>query len=256
MSAADALALPDHEFMQKFFLPMCTSFTVCPKAMVYSGDMTLDAKGNLNQPTEDFGMVQCHHYYVGVKDTYTHRYTHLADMTKAQLSDHKRGRQGGCGGRYNGRGQSHRAAARGPARAGRARARRGGVPHVRRNGESLATRPGLPNPFGPDYLDQGGRCRARTARWNSETVREKTRQRDSDSCNNLAGAVVPPWMGRVALAAEPRMGRGASGSAGRGGEKPWDLDSDGPVAPATVGEATGGMAELGRGVMELSTLFG
>lgn len=88
MSAADALALPDHEYMQKFFLPMCTSFTVCPKATVYSGDMTLDAKGNLDQPTEDFGMVQCHHYYIGVKDTYTHRYSHLADMTNAQLADH------------------------------------------------------------------------------------------------------------------------------------------------------------------------
>ena len=58
MSAADALALPDHEYMQKFFLPMCTSFTVCPKTMVYSGDETLDAKGNLDQPTKVFGMVR------------------------------------------------------------------------------------------------------------------------------------------------------------------------------------------------------
>ena len=58
MSAADALALPDHESMQAFFLPMCTSFTVCPKTMVYSGDETLDAKGNLDQPTQVFGMVR------------------------------------------------------------------------------------------------------------------------------------------------------------------------------------------------------
>ena len=29
LSAADAMALPDHEYMQKFFVPMCTSFTAC-----------------------------------------------------------------------------------------------------------------------------------------------------------------------------------------------------------------------------------
>lgn len=88
MSAADALALPDHEYMQKFFLPMCTSFTVCPKTTVYSGDETLDAKGNLDQPTEDFGMVQCHHYYIGVKDSYSHRHGNLAEMSNEQLGNH------------------------------------------------------------------------------------------------------------------------------------------------------------------------
>lgn len=88
MSASDALALPDHEYMQKFFVPMCTSFTVCPKTMVYSGDETLDAKGNLDQPTEDFGMVQCHHYYIGVKDSFNNRYTNLAEMSNDQLNTH------------------------------------------------------------------------------------------------------------------------------------------------------------------------
>lgn len=88
LSAPDALALSDHEYMQKFFVPMCTSFTVCPKTMVYSGDETLDAKGNLDQPTEDFGMVQCHHYYIGVNDSYSSRYNNLQEMTNNQLNDH------------------------------------------------------------------------------------------------------------------------------------------------------------------------
>jgi hypothetical protein len=88
LSAEDALALPDHEFMQKFFVPMCTSFTVCPRTMIYSGDETLDAKGTLDQPTEDFGMVQCHHYYIGVDKSYTDRYPHLRDLSNNQLNDH------------------------------------------------------------------------------------------------------------------------------------------------------------------------
>ena len=57
LSAQAALALPDNAFVQKFVLPMCTSFTVCPESCVYSGDKTLDACGNLDQATEDFGMV-------------------------------------------------------------------------------------------------------------------------------------------------------------------------------------------------------
>jgi hypothetical protein len=81
LSAADALNLPDHEFMQKFLVPMCTSFTVCPNSMVYSGDMTLDAKGNLDQATEDFGMVQCHHYFIGVSGSYTNRYSSISTLS-------------------------------------------------------------------------------------------------------------------------------------------------------------------------------
>ena len=88
LSAADALNLPDHEFMQKFLVPMCTSFTVCPNSMVYSGDMTLDAKGNLDQATEDFGMVQCHHYFIGVSGSYANRYSSISTLSNSQLSDH------------------------------------------------------------------------------------------------------------------------------------------------------------------------
>lgn len=88
LAASDALALPDNEFMQKFLVPMCTSFTVCPNSMVYSGDKTLDAKGNLDQATEDFAMVQCHHYYIGVDGAYTNRFNSLAELSNNQLNDH------------------------------------------------------------------------------------------------------------------------------------------------------------------------
>jgi hypothetical protein len=91
LSAADALALPENEYMQKFLVPMCTSFTVCPNSMVYSGDMTLDTKGNLDQATEDFGMVQCHHYYIGLKASFENRYCSLADMSNDQLNEHIKG---------------------------------------------------------------------------------------------------------------------------------------------------------------------
>ena len=88
LSANEALALPDDEYMQKFLVPMCTSFTVCPNTMVYSGDKTLDAKGNLDQSTEDFAMVQCHHYFIGVDGCYNNRYNALAEMSNSQLADH------------------------------------------------------------------------------------------------------------------------------------------------------------------------
>ena len=88
LSADDALALPENEFMQKFVVPMCTSFTVCPNSMVYSGDKTLDAKGNLDQATEDFGMVQCHHYFIGVDGSYNNRYNSLTEMSNNQLNEH------------------------------------------------------------------------------------------------------------------------------------------------------------------------
>lgn len=88
LTVTDALALPENEFMQKFVVPMCTSFTVCPKTMVYSGDKTLDPKGNLDQATEDFGMVQCHHYYVGISGAYKDRYNNLAEMSNNELNEH------------------------------------------------------------------------------------------------------------------------------------------------------------------------
>lgn len=87
LSADAALALPENEYIQKFVVPMCTSFTVCPISMVYSGDKTLDVKGNLDQATEDFGMVQCHHYYIGVNEKYNSRFINLEEMSNSQLNE-------------------------------------------------------------------------------------------------------------------------------------------------------------------------
>lgn len=89
LSAEEALQLDDHGFVHKFVVPMCTCFTVCPKTSVYSGDKTLDLKGNLDQGTEDFSMVLCHHFFTGVKDSYADRYKGtLAEMSNTQLGDH------------------------------------------------------------------------------------------------------------------------------------------------------------------------
>jgi len=87
MSAAEALSLNDHDFVHKFIVPMCTSFTVCPYTAQYSGDKTLDLKGNLDQATEDFAMVLCDHYYTDVKDSYSGS-PGLAEMSNMQLVDH------------------------------------------------------------------------------------------------------------------------------------------------------------------------
>jgi hypothetical protein len=88
LSAEDVMALPEHEFMQRFVIPLCTSFTVCPNSMVYSGDKTLDPKGNLDQSTEDFGMVQCHHYFIGVDGNYNNRFTSLSELSNHELNEH------------------------------------------------------------------------------------------------------------------------------------------------------------------------
>jgi hypothetical protein len=88
LSAPAALALPDNEFMQRFIVPMCTSFTVCPESCVYSGDKTLDTKGNLDQSTEDFAMVLAHHYYTGIKDGYQSLGECLAEKSNHELREH------------------------------------------------------------------------------------------------------------------------------------------------------------------------
>lgn len=88
LSAAAALALPDDAFVHKFVIPMCTSFTVCPDSCIYSGDMTLDTCGNLQQPTEDFAMVLSQHYYGSVKDAYQRLDKDLGSLTPAQLRAH------------------------------------------------------------------------------------------------------------------------------------------------------------------------
>lgn len=88
-TADEVLAMDDHDFVHKFVVPTCTSFTTCCKTMIYSGDKTLDLKGNLDQPTEDFAMVMCEHYFRDIKDAYAdkHRAT-LAEMSNMQLMEH------------------------------------------------------------------------------------------------------------------------------------------------------------------------
>ena len=89
LTAEEALRLDDHDFTHRFVVPLCTSFTVCPKTAVYSGDKTLDAKGNLDQSTEDFSMVLCSHFYTDVKDAYADRFKGtLAEMSDTQLAEH------------------------------------------------------------------------------------------------------------------------------------------------------------------------
>ena len=90
LSAAAALALPDNEFVQKFVVPMCTSFTVCPDSCVYSGDKTLDTCGNLQQATEDFAMVLSKHYYTSIKEPYHCLGERLSELSNKTLGEHMR----------------------------------------------------------------------------------------------------------------------------------------------------------------------
>jgi len=64
------LAMEPHDFVANFVVPLCTSFTVCPTSSVYSGDKTIDAKGNLDLGTEDFAMVLSKHFFTDVTDSY------------------------------------------------------------------------------------------------------------------------------------------------------------------------------------------
>lgn len=89
MSAEEVQGLSDHEFVHRFVVPLCTSFTVCPATMIYAGDKTLGVKGRLDQPTEDFAMVMCDHYYTDVTDSYVDRHKGtLAEMSNTQLLEH------------------------------------------------------------------------------------------------------------------------------------------------------------------------
>ena len=88
LTAAAALALPDNEFVQKFVVPMCTSFTVCPESCVYSGDKTLDTCGNLQQATEDFAMVLSKHFYTSIKEPYHCLNERLSELSNKTLGEH------------------------------------------------------------------------------------------------------------------------------------------------------------------------
>lgn len=83
------LSMPESEFVHKFAVPMCTSFTVCPKTSIYSGDKTIDACGNLDAATEDFAMVLSSHFYSYIKDFYEDKYgSTLGAMSDLELNNH------------------------------------------------------------------------------------------------------------------------------------------------------------------------
>ncbi len=86
--AATLLAMEPHDFVANFVVPLCTSFTVCPTSSVYSGDKTIDAKGNLDLGTEDFAMVLSRHFFTDVNDTYQDiRCCKLSDKTDLELQN-------------------------------------------------------------------------------------------------------------------------------------------------------------------------
>jgi hypothetical protein len=64
------MAMPDHECVRNYVVPLCKNFTVCPQTMNYSGDKTRDPAGNLDMGTEDFAMVLSHHMSVDVRKEY------------------------------------------------------------------------------------------------------------------------------------------------------------------------------------------
>lgn len=84
------LALDEPEFMGRYVVPLCTSFTVCPCTSVYSGDETVDPSGKLDLATEDFAMVMSKHYYLSLKKEFVdvHGQAKLKAMSPEDLSDH------------------------------------------------------------------------------------------------------------------------------------------------------------------------
>jgi len=82
------LAMEPQDFVSNFVVPLCTSFTVCPTSSVYSGDKTIDAKGNLDLGTEDFAMVLSKHFFTDICDSYLGtRCDKLSDKTDKELQD-------------------------------------------------------------------------------------------------------------------------------------------------------------------------
>lgn len=70
LSSDAMLRLGDSEFIGRFVVPLCTSFTVCARTSRYSGDETMSTEGRLNLATEDFAMVMSKHFYTDIKSMY------------------------------------------------------------------------------------------------------------------------------------------------------------------------------------------
>lgn len=84
------LALPAPEFMTRFVVPLTTSFTVCTRTAVYSGDETISPEGKLNLATEDFAMVLSKHNYLHVQKGFVEQYdsNRLRAMSAEDLCEH------------------------------------------------------------------------------------------------------------------------------------------------------------------------
>ena len=82
------LAMPAQDFVAKYAMPLCTSFTVCPASSVYSGDKTIDPKGNLDLGTEDFAMVLSSHFFTHVRNSFkSMKCENLGDKTDNELRE-------------------------------------------------------------------------------------------------------------------------------------------------------------------------
>ena len=91
MSMERLMKLNNADFISRFVLPLCTSFTVCPKSSVYSGDKTMSAEGGLDCMTENFAMVLSAHLFIGLKSRtlFTDRFSGaLASMSLEDLVTH------------------------------------------------------------------------------------------------------------------------------------------------------------------------
>ena len=88
------LALPDQEFVSRFVVPLTTSYTVCPRTAIYSGDETISPSGRLDLATEDFAMVLSKHNYLAVKRAFDEptNLNELRGMSNEDLCAHIRER--------------------------------------------------------------------------------------------------------------------------------------------------------------------
>jgi hypothetical protein len=91
MSVENLLKLSDEEFVERYVVPLCSGFTVCPQSSIYAGDKTLSAEGGLDQMTENFAMVLSAHLFLGLEDRpdFKDKYLGmLSSMSTAELVTH------------------------------------------------------------------------------------------------------------------------------------------------------------------------
>ena len=86
-NAEELLRAGPKDFTEKYAIPLVKCFTACPMVVRYSGDVTLNLKGALTQPTEDFCMNMCKQLYIGVQDYHQSPYN-LKAMDDQELYKH------------------------------------------------------------------------------------------------------------------------------------------------------------------------